>query len=112
MSRLPPEPPSSEITPKALYLSRREFLKNSALTLGTASVVGSSLVWLTGNGPPPDLPETPASSGAAVASLGLFDTDEEPTSHRDVTTHNNFYEYGTQKADPARNAHLLKTKPW
>ena len=52
MKGLPPEPPSSEITPEALYRSRREFIKNGALTLGTSALVGGSLVWLAGNGPP------------------------------------------------------------
>ena len=36
----------------------------------------------------------------------------EPTSFEDITTYNNFYEFGTDKADPARNAHTLKTRPW
>ena len=55
------EPPSSEITPESLYLGRREFLKNGALAAGTAVAVGSGLLWLVGQAPPPDAPaEQPA----------------------------------------------------
>jgi methionine sulfoxide reductase catalytic subunit len=118
MSRLPPEPPSSEITPKSLYLDRREFIKNSAYTLGTATAVGGSLLWLVGNSPPPDQPPAPALAAESapafdmIARTGQYDTDEEKSSHRDVTTYNNFYEYGLDKSDPARNAHRLHTRPW
>lgn len=125
MRDLPPEPPSSEITPESVYLNRREFMKNGALTLGTAAVVGGSLTWLVSKSPPPDTVETPplagvlpqtevpvlSESGAAAVS-GAYDTDEALTSERDVVTYNNFYEYGVEKGDPARNAHTLQTRPW
>ncbi len=114
MKDIPKEPPSSEITPKQLYLSRREFMKNSALTLGTAAVVGGGLTFLVGNKPPPDpLPTPPLTESLVVASSsGLYDTDEPRTSLREVTTYNNFYEFGLDKDDPARNAHTLQTRPW
>ncbi len=112
--RLPPEPPSSEITPQHLYVGRREFIKNASLTLGTATAVGSSLLWLLGNSPPPDeAPEPPlVARSLEPISPSKYDTDEAQTSHRDVTTYNNFYEYGLEKSDPARNAHSLKARPW
>jgi len=114
MSQLPPEPPSSEITPEPLYLSRRELIKNGALTLGTASLVGGSLVWLAGTAPPPDPPAAAplATDSLAFTRSGAFDTDEPPTSEQSVTTYNNFYEFGLDKDDPARNAHRLETRPW
>jgi sulfoxide reductase catalytic subunit YedY len=114
MRDLPPEPPSREITPEPLYRSRREFLKNAALTLGTGAVVGGGLVWLAGNGPPPDPPAAAAGPAESVAftANGAFDADEDWTSERDVTTYNNFYEFGFDKDDPARNAHTLQTHPW
>jgi len=124
MTNLPKEPPSSEITPKHLYLSRREFIKNGALTLGTAAAVGGGLLWLAGQAPPPDQPPVPASASAegldAVSRGGeynpdlgrQYDIDEAPTPRRDVTTYNNFYEYGVDKGDPARNAHMLRARPW
>lgn len=44
--------------------------------------------------------------------MGPYDTDDAQTPYRDVTTYNNFYEYGVDKDDPAANAHVLKTRPW
>ncbi len=114
MKDLPKEPPSSEITPKQLYLTRREFMKNSALTLGTAAAMGGGLLWLLGKKPPPDATPAPAQAESVLAatSSGLYDTDEPQTPLRDVTTYNNFYEFGLEKDDPARNAHTLQTRPW
>ena len=113
MSRLPPDPPSSEITPEALYLARREFLKNGALAAATAVAVGSGLLWLVGKAPPPDPPEQPALVDATVtAAAEPLDSEEPPTPYQAVTTYNNFYEFGLDKEDPARNAHTLKVRPW
>ena len=113
MSRFFFEPPSSEITPESRYLSRREFMKNSALTVGTATLVGGSLLWLVSKSPPPDQPEEPSLIDTSVeAAKGPYDTDEALTSYRDVTTHNNYYEFGVDKGDPAQNAHTLQTRPW
>lgn len=116
MKNLPKEPPSSEITPQALYLSRREFIRNGALTLGTAAVTGGSLLWLVGKGPPPDQPAEAPVAGARAPAIsttsGLYDTDEAQTPFKDVTTYNNYYEFGVDKGDPARNAHTLQTRPW
>jgi sulfoxide reductase catalytic subunit YedY len=115
MSKLPPEPASSEITPRHLYVNRREFIRNSALTLGTAAAVGGGLAWLVGQAPPPDEPPRAAAATEpleVVNVAGLYDTEEPQTSYRDVTTYNNFYEYGLDKGDPARNAHMLRTRPW
>ena len=125
-----PEPPSSEITPESLYLRRREFIKNAALTLGTAAVFGSGLVYLVGQRPPPDVPDQPplqpavaeptGAGGAAPASADAaappgpspYDTDEPMTPFASITTYNNFYEFGLNKDEPARNAHTLQTRPW
>lgn len=49
---------------------------------------------------------------AGVTAVKSYDTDEKPTSYKAVTTYNNFYEFGTGKDDPARNAHTLITDPW
>ena len=61
----------------------------------------------------------PKSSPASVSAPPLtsagrssYSTDEPLTPYRDVTTYNNFYEFGTDKSDPAENAHMLKPRPW
>jgi len=115
MSSPPKEPPGSEITPQQLYVNRREFIKNGALSVATAGAVGSGLLWLVEKGPPPDpLEEPPAGESPllAVVANTSYDTDESQTSRRDATTYNNFYEYGLEKGDPARNAHQLRPRPW
>jgi methionine sulfoxide reductase catalytic subunit len=113
MRKPAPQPPASEITPEPLYLGRREFLKNGVLAAGTAAAVGSGLLWLVGQGPRPDAPdEQPPVEAAVVTSTGPYDTDEPPTSYQSITTYNNYYEFGLDKDDPARNAHTLQTQPW
>ncbi len=117
MRTLAPEPSSSEITPESLYVRRREFIKNAVLGVGTAAVFGSGLVWLVGQRPPPDAPDQPPlAEPAAVAAEppapGQYDTDEPMTAYQSVTTYNNYYEFGIEKEDPARNAHTLQTRPW
>lgn len=112
-SNLPKEPPSREITPQSVYLSRREFMRNGALTLGTATALGSGLLWLASNGPPPDVPEAPPlTDDGGLTFAETYDVEEPLTPHREVTTYNNFYEYGVRKSDPARGAHVLQTRPW
>jgi methionine sulfoxide reductase catalytic subunit len=125
MSTRASEPPSSEITPEALYRGRREFIKNAALAGGTAALVGSGLLWLVGSAPPPDAPPEPAAEqpaseavtqaiaqATAVPASGHYTVDEPLTPEKSVTTYNNFYEFGLDKGDPAQNAHTLQTRPW
>jgi len=94
--RRPPDVLASEITGPELYRERRRFLATSGLILGAA---------LTG---------FPLSAPAAFPKLrkSPFSTSEPPNSLRDVTTYNNYYEFGTGKSDPAQNAHTLITRPW
>lgn len=84
----------SQITPRNVYLNRRHFLAAAAGMLGAASL--------------------PAGTTAAPLnfSKSLLSTDERSTSLKDVTSYNNYYEFGVDKADPAANAHTLTTKPW
>jgi sulfoxide reductase catalytic subunit YedY len=95
------EIPSSEITDERLYRDRRSFLKDAG-TLLAASAAGS-LPWLQ---------PAEAFGAAAAPKKGPYDTDEPRNSYEDITTYNNFYEFGTDKDDPARNAGTLKTRPW
>jgi len=113
MSRLPKEPPSSEITPEPLYLRRREFIRNGAFLAGTAVATGGGLLWLVGKSPPPDQPQpSPLAVAVPSSGMGQYDTNEAQTPYKDVTTYNNFYEFGTDKGDPADNAGTLQTRPW
>jgi methionine sulfoxide reductase catalytic subunit len=113
--KLPKEPPGSEITSESLYLRRREFLKNAGLFAGTAAVVGGGMYLLGMKRTRPMdgfVPDAGAVDQPVVPARGLFDTDEPRTPYEDITTYNNFYEFGLDKNDPARRAHILKTRPW
>jgi sulfoxide reductase catalytic subunit YedY len=122
MRALGTPPPSSEITPEPLYLRRREFIKNALLFTATSSGVGGSLLWLTKGGrastkqapPEPDIVVAAAASppGLTIVGRSALSTDESMTPERDVTTYNNFYEFGTSKSDPAENAGTLRPRPW
>ena len=115
MKDLPKEPPSNEITPEPLYWRRREFIRNSGLMAGTAIVTGGPLLWLTGKAPPPDVPDVaplPEASLTVASEKSQFDTDEAQTPFKDVTTYNNYYEFGIDKGDPADNAQNFQTRPW
>lgn len=85
----------SEVTPRETYLNRRSFL--AAIPLAGAALF-----------------TTRASAAAAklAAIKGPFSTDEKPTPFADVSTYNNFYEFGTGKDDPSKSAGRLKTSPW
>ncbi|MCY1043526.1 protein-methionine-sulfoxide reductase catalytic subunit MsrP [Corallococcus sp. bb12-1] len=113
--KLPPEPPGSEVTPEKLYLRRRELIKNAGLFAGTAAVVGGGLYLLgTKRTRPMDgfVPDAGAVAQPVAPAAGAFDTDEPRTPYEDITTYNNFYEFGLDKNDPARRAHTLKPRPW
>jgi methionine sulfoxide reductase catalytic subunit len=113
VSNLPKEPPSAEITPEPLYLRRREFIKNAALFTGTVAAIGGGLWWLS-SGDAPERGAAGATGGSPVkvADRGKYTVNEPLTPERDVTTYNNFYEFGGDKGDPAANAHTLRTRPW
>ena len=87
---------SSEITPEAVYLRRRQFMQ-----AGAAVAAGALL---------PGVSEASVRLAAAVNSR--FSTPEKQTPYKDVTTYNNYYEFGTDKSDPAENAQNLRTRPW
>jgi len=84
---------ASEITDRGLYLSRRQLIAGAA----AAGLLPSALL------------------AAPLPNLGKsqFDTDEKPNSLKDITTYNNFYEFGLDKEDPSKNAPgRLKPSPW
>ncbi len=100
--RKPDDIPSSEITPYEAYLNRRAFMGRAAKT---ALAVGVAPSILAGAARAPQ--QVPARFEDMESERG-----EEPTSYEDVTTYNNFYEFGTGKGDPARNARDFRTRPW
>lgn len=105
-------PVASDITPRQVYEGRREFLHR--LASGAAGTVCAA--WASRDA----LANTPGAKGqgklaalpGARSSVSGASTMEKLTDYQDASTYNNFYEFGTDKADPARNAHTLKTRPW
>ena len=105
----PPDIPSSEITSRddyLRYLSRRRFLKGAAAA-GAAAPRRRS--------PRPVIsPRTIAYAGTKLQTVHspLTTTGEQLTTFDDITHYNNFYEFGVDKGDPAKNAGGLPTRPW
>ena len=79
----------SEITPEKIYNNRRSFIKS--ISVGASSIAISSL---------------PFSGNAASDKI------DNKTSYKDITTYNNYYEFGTSKSDPYKNSQNFKTNPW
>ena len=97
---------SCEITDPSLYLNRRQFLFQSALT---AAGVTAGLM-LPGGANDAAGAETPENLQGVLKSA--FSTDEKKTPFKDVTHYNNYYEFGTDKYSPAESAKSLVTRPW
>jgi len=92
----PTDVKSSEITPESLYISRRDWLATAGGAAALTAVGGSAFA------------QDPQPIGKP---FGL-QPDDKPTPWQDVTTYNNFYEFGTDKSDPTQNAKNFKTSPW
>ena len=102
--------PSSEITSESDYLNRRTFLGATAAA-GAAALFGNAPAPIGASAPP--LNDGIAPFGADATPPWPQELQEfEPTPEKDATSYNNFYEFGTGKKDPARNAHTLRTHPW
>jgi methionine sulfoxide reductase catalytic subunit len=104
-------PVSSEITSQAAYNNRRDLMK-----LMASGVAGAAMAsWASREAFAQAAIQRPgklaALAGAKSAVAGAM-TVEKITDYKDASTYNNFYEFGTDKADPAQHAHTLKTKPW
>lgn len=87
MARRYPDLTAADVTPKALWLNRRSLMAGAGALLVTRPAV-------------------------AQVSADGFDAGEEPNAIEDITTYNNFYEFGLDKGDPARLAGALTTEPW
>jgi len=96
----------ADITPKSVYLGRRRFLRAMGI-IGATAVAGKGFF---------DLALPPQTALAAAQFTGLakspFSTSEKQNSLNDVSHYNNFYEFGSDKSDPAKNAQNFKTSPW
>ena len=102
-------PVPSEITPRAAYESRRDWLRRVA----AGAAAGGLAAWaardaLAQAARPGKLAALPGGKSAVAGAV----TMEKVTDYKDAASYNNFYEFGTDKADPARTAHTLKTSPW
>jgi sulfoxide reductase catalytic subunit YedY len=87
-----------EITPRQTYLHRREFLATAGAAVA-ALATGALDVGLTAGNP-------------LTVAKRMVTTTDPPTPYNTITTYNNFYEFGSNKSDPARNAKVFKPKPW
>lgn len=96
----------SEITSESIYLNRRKFLHLAGMTIagGIAGAACNAQTEATSDGI--------AGSATGGANKSPFSTDEAPNSYKDVTTYNNYYEFGTGKEDPSNNAQAFKPRPW
>lgn len=89
---------SSEITDEKIYRQRRQLIQAS-VALGLSGTIGSTIASAKNALPQP-------------IKSSVYNTDEEQTDFETATTYNNFYELGTGKGDPKKNAKQLKTEPW
>ena len=98
--RRPADVVSSEITPERHYVNRREFLAAAgAAGLGALALPHAAFA-------------NAAQDPQAVGKPFGLQKDDKPTPWMDVTSYNNFYEFGTDKSDPAENAKAFRTHPW
>jgi len=104
--RKAPELTNADITPKSVYLDRRKFLQ--AMGIAGATAAAGRGLW--------ELAFATQTAFAATKLTGLakspFSTTEKQNTFEDVTHYNNFYEFGTDKGDPAKNSKNFNTSSW
>jgi sulfoxide reductase catalytic subunit YedY len=100
--RRPADIPSSEITPEGVYVDRRRFIRQAAAGAAGLAMAPSALAALD---------RVPAGQEARFQSM-TSELGEKVNSYEEITTYNNFYEFGTGKEDPARNSGAFKARPW
>jgi len=112
-----PKIPTSEITEEKWYMRRREFIRLA----GSAALVAGSVPLLQACSGDPVSADFAGTDGPAVApgqtpltnvKPKVVTTDEKLNTFEEITSYNNFYEFGTGKSDPQRGAGRLKTSPW
>ncbi len=105
-------PLSSEITGPSAYSGRRELIKLMASGLGGAALASCAgrAAWAQGAGT--QRPGKLAALAGEKSGVAGAITMDKLTDYKDASSYNNFYEFGTDKAEPAKNAHTLQTTPW
>ena len=105
----PNDIPTSEITPKRSYISRRAFI-TGAVAAGAALAGGAYLR----SGSSGEHSETVEASGEKLSGIvkSQYSTTETPTSFKDITNYNNYYEFSTDKYAPAGLSKNFRTRPW
>ena len=105
--RHPADIRSSEITDQKTYLNRREFVRaaTGTVALAAAGAIGAEALLHA---------QPPAPHGAKLSNVkpGEFSTTEKANTWEQITTYNNYYEFGTDKDSPAHYARRLKPAPW
>ena len=112
--RRPGQIPSSEITDEKVYLRRREFIRlagGAAIGAATAPFVAACSDGTSAASFDP-LPAADGQTPLENVRPKVVTTDEKLNSFEDITSYNNFYEFGTGKNDPQRYAGRMKTSPW
>ncbi len=98
-------PYSSEITPRAIFEARRSFIKQ----LAVGSIASGALLEMASR---EAFAQSPSASKLTAKMNPAYVLMDKSTSYKDATTYNNFYEFGTDKTDPAKYAGTLKPRPW
>lgn len=110
---MPHEPKSSDITPQTVFAQRRLWLQQAGWAGATAAIASLA-------GPPSALASAPAVVRPGVlpplpskrSALPGAEVSDPLTPYRDISTYNNFYEFGTGKDDPAKHSTRMRTRPW
>src|SRR5712675_1398728 len=100
-----PELTYVDVTPKNLYFNRRNFLRGLGIA-GAATVIGERFASILSH------PGSIHASTKLSTVKSNYTVGEKVTPENDVTHYNNFYEFGTDKGDPAKNAQDFRTSPW
>ncbi|MBC3874195.1 protein-methionine-sulfoxide reductase catalytic subunit MsrP [Undibacterium flavidum] len=98
-------PSAAEITPREIFESRRDFMRQ----LAVGSIASASLVEMASR---EVFAQSAGAQKLAAMANPAFVVMDKKTAYKDATSYNNFYEFGTDKADPAETAGSLKTRPW
>ncbi len=102
--------PSSEITPEHVYINRRQFM------LGLGGLAAAAALAACAAPAAPNPTGAPSAGSVAppapTAGSSADEFGDRLTTYEDVTTYNNYYEFGTDKGDPARLAKNFRTAPW